>query len=266
MTTPPVPLARVRLPISPDDVPGLVSFWDFQQRRTDGQWPAAQGTHPCPLTEQAGPLDTVTDPHAPFHGRALHLPEGHWLAIPRADCPALDFHGPTGHFTVIAWIKRARTAINHCEFIAGQWNETDRTRQYGLFLNIHMWNTQDAVCGHLSTHGGPTPGYRYCTDGPMGATPVPIDQWACVAMSYDGQHGYAWLDGVLDEQPRINPYLIPGGLNDGGPNGSDFTVGAVNRSGKIGNFFTGLLGGLAVYNRVLTPAEMYALGYPLPPQ
>ena len=35
----------------------------------------------------------------------------------------------------------------------------------------------------------------------------------------------------------------------------DFTVGAVDREGEIGNFFTGRIGGLAMYNRALSPAE-----------
>jgi len=162
---------------------------------------------------------------------------------------------------LIAWIKRGRKSNAECEFIAGQWNETNKGRQYGLFLNIRTWGGADQVCGHLSTTGGPTPGYKYCFDGPIGATPVDHEHWHCIAMSYDGTFGHAWLDGVRDDQPRINPYLLPGGLHDGGPNGSDFTVGAVDRGGEIGNFFTGQLAGLAIYNRVLSPAEMWALGH-----
>ena len=63
----------------------------------------------------------------------------------------------------------------------------------------------------------------------------------------------------MDARPGVNPYPLAGGLHDGGPNGSDFTVGAVDRGGEIGNFFCGDLAGLAVYDRALTPAEMLAL-------
>jgi hypothetical protein len=52
---------------------------------------------------------------------------------------------------------------------------------------------------------------------------------------------------------------MSGGLHNGGPNGSDFTVGAVHRSGEMGNFFCGKIAALAVYRRALTPAEMFAL-------
>jgi hypothetical protein len=80
-----------------------------------------------------------------------------------------------------------------------------------------------------------------------------------VAMSYDGVAGYAWLNGRLDDRPGLNPYPFAGGLFDGGTEGSDFTLGAVDRSGEIGNFFCGDFAGLAVYERALSPAEMLAL-------
>ncbi|MGE9294254.1 MAG: LamG-like jellyroll fold domain-containing protein, partial [Puniceicoccales bacterium] len=177
----------------------------------------------------------------------------------RAACPSLDIHGPEGRLTLVAWIRRQKTAHGGCEFVAGQWNESHCGRQYGLFLNIGVWQQHHQVCGHLSNVGGPTPGFKYCIDGPVGATPVSCDEWAVVAMSYDGQNGYAWLDGQLDARAGLNPYSLSGGLHDGGPKGSDFTVGAVDRSGEIGNFFTGHIAGLAVYNRALSPAEIYAL-------
>jgi len=243
----------------PQIFPGLVSFWDFKARHPDGTWPATGGANRYALIEQAGPMTTIEDAKAPLGGHPLRVPEGKWLAIPRAQCPALDIHGKDGHLTLVAWIKRGQTLRPTCEFIAGQWNETHGGRQYGLFLNIRTWGGTDQICGHLSTTGGPTPGFKYCYDGPIGGTAIDREHWHCVAMSYDGQHGYAWLDGFLDVQPRINPYLLPGGLHDGGPNGSDFTVGAVHRAGEMGNFFTGLIAGLALYNRCLSPAEIWAL-------
>lgn len=243
------------VPFEPEDIPGLVSFWDF--RHSGEQFVAQQG-HPYCLRSQARPLQVVDDPHAPFGGRALLVEEGQWLSIPRHECPGLDFHGVDGHFTLISWIQRGQTSHHGCEFIAGQWNETNRGRQYGLFLNLGVWLLGDCICGHLSNVGGPTPGYKYCMDGSMGATEICHDEWHMVAMSYDGKSGYAWLDGRLDLRPGLNPYPMSGGLYDGGKNGSDFTVGAVHRSGEMGNFFCGKIAALAVYRRALTPAEMFA--------
>lgn len=245
----------------PQDFPGLIAFWRFHESGTS--FTATQGA-PYVLESRNGPLDVVDIEGAPWGGKALKLKEGDWLSCPRAQCPELDIHGPHGTLTLLAWIRRERKSTRECEFIAGQWNESNLGRQYGLFLNISVWQQSDQVCGHLSNVGGPTPGYKFCIDGPVGQTPVPWDAWSSVAMSYDGHCGYAWLNGQLDLRPGLNPYSMSGGLHNGGPQGSDFTVGAVDRSGQIGNFFTGYLAGLAVYSRALTPAEVYALGSPVP--
>ena len=47
--------------------------------------------------------------------------------------------------------------------------------------------------------------------------------------------------------------------------GSDFTIGAVLLKRGMGNFFKGKIGGLAVYNRALSDAEIAAIAaeYPL---
>lgn len=260
MTTPAYqPPADFLQVIEPSAVPGLITWWRFAQ---SGEQFAAAAGEAYTLQSQSGPLTVVADPGAPFGGQALELQHGQWLNLPRAACPRLDRHGPHGHLTVIAWIKRARTSTNECEFIAGQWNETNRGRQYGLFLNIHVWGVANRVFGHLSHVGGPTPGYRYCMDGPMSAGEVAWDTWSVVALSYDGQQGFAWRDGRLDAIPGLNPYSLAGGLHDSGPGGSDFTVGAVDRSGEIGNFFAGRIASLAVYDRALSPAEIYALSQP----
>lgn len=255
----PVPQPHYRLPVRPTDIPGLAAFWDFQQ--APGERRASSG-EPYLLSEPAGPVLRVATDSNPWGGQAARLEEGQYLSIPRADCPLLDVHGPNQAVTVVAWIRRERKSYRQCEFIAGQWNETNLGRQYGLFLDIPAYGQEHKVSAHVSASGGPTPGYRYCMDVAYSRTPVAWDEWHCVGLSYDGQQAAAWLDGVLELQPTVNPYLLPGGLNDGGPAGSDFTVGAVHRGGEMGNFFTGLIGGLGVWRRALSPAEMWALAHP----
>ncbi len=244
------------LDATPASIPGLISFWRFTE--SDARFPSIDG-EPYVLESRSGPLPVERDEAGPLGGSALILDEGSWLSIPRHKCPALDIHGPDGHLSVVAWVNRARTSERHCEFIAGQWNETNRGRQYGLFINISVWQEEDQVCGHVSNVGGPTPGFRYCIDGGVGATAVRFNEWAMVGMTYDGVSSAAWLGGRLDLRPELNPYPLPGGLHDGGRDGSDFTVGAVDRGGAIGNFFAGKIAGLAVYGRALGPAEMRAL-------
>lgn len=253
------PLTEFRLPIRPGDMDGLIAFWDFSGA---GKERAATEGEPYVLTGNE-PIECVDAPGAPFGPKATHLREGQWFSIPRAQCPKLDIHGPKGHLTVMAWIQRFQTSHRGCEFIAGQWNETNCGRQYGLFLNLQNWRSTDEVGAHVSRTGTPTTGYKYCYDHAVGATKVVHDQWHSVAMTYDGVQAVSWLDGMLDWRPGVNPYLFPGGLHDGGAQGSDFTVGAVHRSGEMGNFFTGLIGGLAIYNRALTAAEIFALHDPL---
>lgn len=236
----------------PLTMPSLICFWNFQEPA--GHVRVAQGPEPYELTEMAGPVARAGEGlFGPF---SAELKEGQWFNLPRAACPALNLHGPKAQVTVLAWIKRAPCASMHCEFIAGQWNETRAKRQYGLFLNIGLHGNRHQVCGHISNVGGPTPGCKYCEDLSIGATQVPYGAWQCVGFTYDGVHARSYLNGVFEPRETWNPYRYPGGLFDGGPEGSDFTVGAVDRSGQMGNWFAGVLGGLAVYRRALNDAEV----------
>src|SRR5690606_8724164 len=92
----------------------------------------------------------------------------------------------------------------------------------------------------------------------IGQTPL-SDDWHFVAFTYDGTYAKVYLDGILDEREQFNPYYYPDGLFDGGQDGADFTVGAVDRSGEIGNFYNGLLGGLAVFDRSMSAEEISLL-------
>jgi len=74
-----------------------------------------------------------------------------------------------------------------------------------------------------------------------------------------------WLDGRSETRVGFNPYAFPHGIYDAGPEGADFTVGAVHRAGEVGNWFAGWLGGLAIYRRALAVKELTALTTLLPP-
>ncbi|MEX0746095.1 MAG: LamG-like jellyroll fold domain-containing protein [Phycisphaeraceae bacterium] len=249
----------VRISIDPDAMPGLVAFWDFQEAAGDRVSRLGERYR---LREGAGAVERIEIEGNPWGPYGALLKEGQYFVCPRAACPLLDVHGPGEAVTVVAWLKRQRKSYRECEFVAGQWNETNLGRQYGLFIDIVVFAQKDKVSAHVSTCGGPTPGFRYCMDVANSVSPVAFDEWACIAMTYDGIQTGAWIDGHLEPQLTVNPYALPGGLHDGGADGSDFTVGAVHRGGEMGNFFTGVLGGLAVYRRTLSPAEMQALARP----
>lgn len=236
--------------------PGLISFWDFQENGSAER--IAQGPYPYRLHERGEGIEGVPDGW--FGPVSAHFTPGSWLEAPRDESPALNIHGEEAQVTVIAWVKREIKDHRECEAVAGMWNETLKQRQYCLFLNLGIWDSSQQVCGHVSSVGGPTPGYKYCMDAAIGNTPVPFGQWQCVAFSYDGQQAKAFLNGRLDIRQTYNPYLYEGGLFNGGDGGANFTVGAVHRKGEMGNWYTGLIGGLAVFNRALSEQELQVIG------
>ncbi len=252
----PRPTARAR----PDRLADLVAFWDFQEPAGQARQ-STGGPVPLTLREAAGPVERVAG--GLFGPHAARIEQGLWLMIPRAEVGGLDIHGPAAQITVVAWIQRVATTP--WQTIAGIWGETQATRQYCLFLNaprgtkadeMQRYPMTDRIHGHVSAVGGPTPGHKYCITYASGATPIPFDRWVCIAMSYDGRYSRVFVDGRLDAREQYNPFPYPYGLYDGGSNGAPFTVGAVHRHGAWGNFFGGLLGGLAVYRRALSEAEL----------
>lgn len=236
--------------------PDLAAFWDFQEEA--GSPRVAKGPHPYLLGEQGGPIERADG--GVFGPYAAKVAFGQWFNLPRRDCPELDFHGKDAPFTIIAWLNRETRDNNECQAIAGMWNESESKRQYAMFVDLRIWSSGDQVCGHVSAEGGPTPGYRWCMSTAIGATPVAKGEWHTAAFSYDGSAARVYLDGALDPRETYNPYEYASGLYDGGPEGADFTVAAVHRGGRMGNFYSGLLGGLAVFKKALTEEEIARLG------
>lgn len=237
--------------------PGLVTFWDFQQKA--GEPRVGKGRHAYVLEEMAGPVARTDE--GVFGPHAAYLGPGKWLRVARANCPALNLHGAEAQVTVVAWLKRERKQLipGQCEAVAGMWNETRARRQYCLFLNLRIFDSADQVCGHVSGVGGPTPGQRWCMDASIGATPVSMGVWCTAGFTYDGRVAKSYLNGKLDTREGRNPYVYELGLFDGGREGADFTVGAVDRSGEMGNWYQGAIGGLAVFSRALREEEMERL-------
>lgn len=243
--------------------PGLVAFWDFQEPA--GEPRVDRGPHGLVLREGDAPVARVDG--GVFGGFAAELSRGDFFMLPRKECAALDFHGPDARVSVVAWLQRHRKREVQCEAVAGMWDETRRQRQYALFLDVRIHQAGDNVAGHVSASGGPTPGYPWCMDAAIGAGYLTYFDWHCVAFSYDGRLVRAWLDGRMEARAGFNPFAYPGGLHHAGPEGADFTVGAVHRGGEMGNWFVGRLGGLAVFDRALDAGELAAFTtlLPVPP-
>ena len=174
----------------------------------------------------------------------------------------------------MAWIKwtHRQTGV-----VCGMWNEYQEggKRQYGLFISLPHYNGRDQVCGHISKTGKPTPPFPYSLDYSASEQIVPINDWCCVSFTYDGEHIKSYMNGEFrPRDPELihhtkgfegfpqgltqskNPFYFPDGIGD---NGSDFTVGAVRLKDGMGNYFCGLIGGIAVFKRALRDDEIERL-------
>lgn len=244
-------------------LPGLVAFWDFQEEA--GQDRVSKGgDQKYALKEMRGPVKRAEQ--GLFGPYGLRLKRGQWLMIPRKDIGKLDIHGKDAQVTVVSWIKRGDKQA--WQALAGVWDETHKKRQYCLFLygttatradEMKRYPVHHRIHGHVSAVGGPTPGEKFCITYSSGATEIGFDQWYCVAMSYDGKFSRVYVNGKLDAWEHRNPFPYEDGLFDGGENGADFTVGGVHRGGEWGNFFDGIMAGVAVFNRALSDEELKEL-------
>lgn len=233
-----------------EKIDNLLCMWDFSGGRMTsvGQYAYTLQSHQAVEFVKEGPVS----------GNALKLAQSQYLFIKRQHCPGLNIAGKNAQVTVVAWVKRDAKTIkaDECEAIAGMWLESEKKRQYCLFLNLWIHDSAQQVCGHVSGIGGPTEGEKWCMDASIGNTVVPLHTWSLVAFTYDGNHAVSYLNGKADLREGRNPYYYSLGLYDGGENGADFTVGGVHRLGEMGNFFVGLIGGLAIFDRALGPDEI----------
>jgi hypothetical protein len=251
-------------------IPGLVACWDFSEPAGNPRF--AFETGEFALQEMNGTIERVSE--GPLSGYAARLDSTNYFNLPHENSGALNLHGKNQGVTVVAWIKWTGEQTG---FVGGKWNEYQDggKRQYGLFVDLPHYNGRDQVCGHISLTGKPTPPFPYSIDYSASKQTVPADRWVCIAFTYDGSWIRSYLNGNFEaREPELidhttgfpgypdglvqskNPYYFPDGI---GNNGSDFTVGAVLLKSGMGNFFKGLIGGLAVYDRALTETELQSL-------
>jgi len=235
------------------NIPNLVCCWDFS---SESPYVSIEGNE-YTLKEGNGPHTILSE--GVIGSSAIEINEGQYLFVHRSHCKQLNIYGKHAQVSVLAWIKRKQKSYEQCEAIAGIWNETMKKRQYCLFLNLRLFESADQVCGHISGSGGATSGQQWCTDASIGKTQVKYDEWCFVAFTYDGQYIRSYLNGNLDERMERNPFAFNEGIFNGGVDGADFTVGAVDRQSEMGNYFAGLISGLAVFDRALNSEEIKAI-------
>lgn len=248
----------------------LIAFWDFKE--PEGQLRKAFGQAEFALKEQNGTLRRIDD--GPLSGYSIQFGNKAYLSLANSEVGKLNIYGKNQGLTVVAWIKWTGEQTG---FVGGMWNEYQDggKRQYGLFVSLPYYNGKNQVCGHISYSGKPTPPFQYSIDYSASKQMVPANEWVCIAFTYDGVNIKSYLNGIFENrEPELidhtknfegypegltqskNPYAFPAGI---GNNGSDFTVGAVLLKSGMGNFFNGQIGGLAVFNRALSPIELKQL-------
>jgi len=241
----------------------LVTFWDFQEDA--GEARVGKGLYAAELVEANGAVERADE--GVFGPHSARIRSGQWLQVPRGELGPLDIHGEEAEVTLVVWLKRG--AKNFWQSVAGVWDETHKKRQYMLFLNARARTDsttmerepcQDLVHEHISSVGGPTPGYEVCRTYASGGTAVGFEGWHMLALSYDGEMIRVYLDGKLDVDGPFNPFPYDEGIFDGGEDGAPFTVGANHVAGiENNNRFAGWIGGVAVYARALGEDELAEL-------
>lgn len=194
-----------------------------------------------------------------------------YLRISRADVGVLDIAQSGNAVTVVALARRASLDTG---FIAGLWQENDQDprRQYGLFLSLPTYGGSQQVIGHISADGAPSVGLPFSRDYSASARMVAPGRFRVVGFTYDGERVISFLDGFADARPTFtertaplgagrtyakNPYRYPNGLNSTAT--SEFTVGAVQLTKGMGNFFRGDLARLAIWDTALSASDMMAV-------
>jgi hypothetical protein len=250
--------------------PGCIALWKFDE--PPGKARKAIGKSRFPLREIRGKIERINE--GPVSGFSIKLDGSNYLSLKNSKTGKLNIHGENSEVTVIAWVKWTGEQTG---FIGGMWNEYQDggKRQYGLFVSLPHYNGKDQVCGHISKTGKPTPPFPYSIDYSASKQKVPVNKWCSIAFTYDGQYIKSYLNGEFkSREPELinhtkgfdgypegltqnkNPYYFPYGM---GNNGSDFTVGAVLLKSGMGNFFKGLIGGLAIFDRSLNEDEIKKL-------
>ena len=251
---------------------GMISLWKFSE--DPGKERRASGKGEFPLKESNGLVPRINE--GPLSGYSIFLDGTTFLTLYHSQTGPLNINGDKSEVTLMAWIKWTGEQTG---FVGGMWNEYQDggKRQYGLFISLPHYNGKDQVCGHISKTGKPTPPFPYSIDYSASEQKVPKNEWCTVAFTYDGKFIKSYLNGVFEARDselisnttgfegypnglfqNKNPYYFPDGI---GNNGSDFTVGAVLLKSGMGNFFKGLIGGLAVFNRAMSENEIKSISY-----
>ncbi len=279
------------------NTPGLVAFWTFGEAA--GQPRNSIGTkQPHPLAEVGGPMARVAGGPFSGYAAMLNGRQYFRIPYAETgDLNISGKDAQVSMFAVVRIVdlQQSRTIAGMWSEGRGAHDDTG-TRQYALLMNMPTYGGPNKLVPHISSEGGVSrradgSAFPWCCDYAVSGHEVPTGQWCTLGFTYDGQYIRAYLNGELDQleldpvkHKRTDPYFTrggPGGQSRGmnpyfhgrgvfaynsarhaatkiPP--SPFTVGSRFALGKeFPEGTRGRFGGLAVFNRALTAAEMQAL-------
>lgn len=277
---------------------GLVGFWTFgEEAGQPRQSAGTREKHP--LQEVGGPIARSEGGPFSGYAADLNGKQYFQIPYAKtADLNISGPEAQVSMFAVVRIVnlKQSRTIAGMWSEGKGA-NDDSGTRQYGLLMNMPTYGGPNKLVPHISNEGGVTrradgSAFPWCCDYAVTAHEVPTEQWCTLGFTYDGKYLRAYINGALDElkldpvkHKRTDPYFTKEGPDgkDRGMNpyyhgrgifrydpekhaktkpggGSDFTVGARYAVGKmLGEATIGKFGGLAVFNRAISDAEMKQL-------
>ena len=278
--------------------PGLVAFWTFGEKAGQPRV-STDTREKHALREIGGPIPRVdggpfSGSSAELDGKhyfSIPYAETVDLNISGPDAQVSMFA-----VVRVVNLKQSRTIAGMWSEGKGAHDDTG-TRQYALLMNMPTYGGPNKLTPHISSEGGVTrradgSAFPWCADYAATARDVPEEQWCSLGFTYDGKFIRAYINGVLDaraldtvtdkrtdryftsEGPDgrdrgMNPYFHGRGIFRYDPathaqskpgGGSDFTVGARYAVGStLGEATIGRFGGLAIFRRALSDAEMKTL-------
>lgn len=280
-----------------EKTPGLVGFWTFGEEA--GQKRVSQGTKEIhPLSEVNGPIKRSTGGPFSGYAADLNGSQYFEIKHSETgDLNISGKEAQVSMFAVVRIVdlKKSRTIAGMWSEGKGA-NDDTGTRQYALLMNMPTYGGNRQLVPHISAEGGVTmradgTKFPWCADYAATKREVPEEQWCTLAFTYDSKYLRAYINGVLDgrqldavKDKRNDPYFTKEGP-DGKGRGmnpyyhgrgifkydpalhaktkiapSDFTVGARMAVGSMtGEATIGRFGGLAVFNRALSDAEIKKL-------
>ncbi|MFI7638897.1 LamG-like jellyroll fold domain-containing protein [Nonomuraea sp. NPDC049400] len=202
---------------TPNPVPGLVAAYGMEE---------GTGTT---VGDSSGQNNTGAATDTSWttgkHGKALSFNgSSSWVSVPHA--PSLRL---TNAVTLSAWVQP--TARGWSTVLMKDYSEGG---SYGLYAS----KGTDTPAGWFQTAD-------YEDGGAEGPSPLPLDQWSHLAVTYDGSLTRLYVNGIQVAQESVSGELVDDG-------------GALRIGGNTawGEFFSGLIDEVRIYNRVQTATEI----------